>query len=185
MWDRAFVLSTPQGDFRFTESGRRDSHHPLASGVLDELAFFVNCELSRGRPQALRALGELRARADLTHRPPCAFEPSPAELHDLAAWFNRALRSGQIRAQRVLPPRTRPRPRPLADVPLPTRPDETEPTDAFVGVRVIDQYDKAVADVRVRLVLPDGSVRVGTTDSQGLLLVTGIEQEGDVEITLL
>ncbi|MGC4063414.1 MAG: OmpA family protein [Polyangiaceae bacterium] len=57
--------------------------------------------------------------------------------------------------------------------------------ESFIGVHVTDQDGKPVAGTRVRVTLPDGDVRIGRTNRDGALKITGFSQDGMAHIELL
>ena len=53
-----------------------------------------------------------------------------------------------------------------------------------IGIRLKDQNDNPVIGSRVRVKLPDGKTKEGTTNSDGELEITGLSQDGNAHITL-
>jgi len=67
-----------------------------------------------------------------------------------------------------------------AEAPPPSKKDATkapasEKAKTWIEIRLIDQNDQPVGDVRYRLKITDGSIRTGTLGSDGVLRVPGID----------
>ena len=67
-----------------------------------------------------------------------------------------------------------------AQSPLRTAPDPTK--TAWIEVRMVDEQGGPVASQRVRLTAPDGAVREGFTNADGLLRIDGIDP-GECEVS--
>ena len=62
--------------------------------------------------------------------------------------------------------------------------DVTEPCPYhWIEVLLVDEEDQPVAGQRFEITLPDGSIRVGQTDAQGLGRVDGIYPPGICQIS--
>jgi outer membrane protein OmpA-like peptidoglycan-associated protein len=57
--------------------------------------------------------------------------------------------------------------------------------ESFIGVRVKDQDGKPVPNTQVRITLPDGDVRYGRTNRDGVLKVTGFTVDGMAQVEFL
>jgi hypothetical protein len=57
--------------------------------------------------------------------------------------------------------------------------------DTFIGIRLKDQTGKLLVGSRIRVKLPDGTTKEGTTNTDGELEIKGFTQDGNADITFL
>ncbi len=185
MWGRLVILATPDGHFRFAERGLRSELRVKDAALLWRIAFFAECRLMAREPEFLAAVLELQEEEYPRYTVPNSPELSRAELEELSRWLVRGLRTGTVTVVRMPEPRTRPLPVAPVDLPVPPEMREESRSATFIGVRLVDQDGELVTGARVRITLPDGSVREGRTNREGVFQVTGFEEAGDAEIVLL
>ncbi|MGC4065217.1 MAG: OmpA family protein [Polyangiaceae bacterium] len=103
---------------------------------------------------------------------------------ELIRFIESAVESGTLRA--FTPENIMGRmPDELGEAPVYTPQPVIPEKETFIGVHVTDQDGKPVPGTRVRVTLPDGDVRIGRTNRDGALKITGFSQDGMAHIELL
>jgi hypothetical protein len=171
------------------EDARRTATGPGTEVLLADLFY----EMARGNRQVdllIDAIAEALTgpanvpSAGVFMRPSTALEPEQARRRErLARW----VRAGDVALLPVEPVFLDVVPEPADVAPPPSdepAAEEEEEQQTFIGVELLGPDGMALADVRLKIELPDGSVKESRTGADGRVMVLGIKQPGTAKITL-
>src|SRR5512133_833120 len=152
--------------------------------LLNVLTYGIECR----NPRISVAILEVYARRhSIDFTPGTSLDSVPPGAMDhlrptLIDFLKTEVGAGAIRLREArVPTRKRERTIKFAFAPQPTTREEL----TFIGVEVKDQDDVPVAGTRVRFELPDGDIKVATTNSEGIARIDGLALPGNAKISLL
>jgi len=191
-WLGSIEIETPRGRFILTGASAfcGSGHRPATAEEAAELRAFLEWHLTTASQSELERWYELYQ--ELTSEPSYGYgrEPHPSSVVsaiDTALWSKQLVFHAEEPFGPLLEPEWEP-PKLVPKGPPALTPSELwgRRSDAtFIGIRIKDQTGALVVGSRVRVELPDGSFKVGSTNSKGEVEIAGFTKDGTAIITLL